>query len=153
MARAVSSFPKETARRDPNQTQWAAQFLAAAELERQGYVVCFTLGNTRTADLMVGHPKTGVQFWVDVKGSAPKSSWMVKRKSSFPNLFYILVFVSSERNHDEFFILTQAETNNLIQQRQGELFQRDGYDKTKWQDGFLWRSPLEHKEKWGKLPQ
>ena len=52
-----------------SQTEWTAAFLAAAELVRGGYVVSFTMGNrTPMADLMVGNPKNGDQFWVDVKG-------------------------------------------------------------------------------------
>ena len=53
-------------------TQWCAQFLAASELVRLGYVVSFTMGShTPTADLMVGVPQTGLQFWVDVKLKNP----------------------------------------------------------------------------------
>jgi len=49
-------------------TQWAAQFLAAAELARRGYSVSFTMGNNAlVADLMVG-TEAGKQSWVDVKG-------------------------------------------------------------------------------------
>ena len=46
-------YPSAKAQR----TQWCAQFLAASELVRLGYVVSFTMGNnTPTADLMVGVP-------------------------------------------------------------------------------------------------
>jgi hypothetical protein len=40
--------------------QWAAQYLAAAELERNGYDVPFTAGNaTPVMDLVVTHAGTG----------------------------------------------------------------------------------------------
>jgi hypothetical protein len=40
-------------------TQWAAQFLVAAELTRRGHTGAFTMGNnTPVADLMVGAPST-----------------------------------------------------------------------------------------------
>jgi hypothetical protein len=57
-------MPTRTARQQ--RTQWAAQFLAASELVRRGHVVSFTMGNhTPTADLMVGVPESGLQFWVE----------------------------------------------------------------------------------------
>lgn len=57
-------------------TQWAAQFLVAAELERVGYVVTSTMGHaTPVAYLMVG-PTNGEQFWVDVKGLAKNNVWL-----------------------------------------------------------------------------
>ena len=58
--------------------QWGGQFLVAAELESHEYDVCFTMGNrnhTPIADLMVGHSKTGAQFWVDVKAQRVQTSW------------------------------------------------------------------------------
>jgi hypothetical protein len=70
-------------------TQWASQFLVAAELERVGYVVTFTMGHaTPVADLMVGHPN-GRQFWIDVKGLATRNSWWGKEKPLRPGLFYV----------------------------------------------------------------
>ena len=71
-------------------TQWAAQFLVAAELERHGYVVSFTMGHaTPAADLMVGHP-VGTQFWIDVKGLAKPTSWPGGGiKPTRINLFYV----------------------------------------------------------------
>jgi len=79
-------------------TQWAAQFLVAAELTRRGYTVSFTMGNnTPFADLMVGAP-TGKQFWVDVKGLAQKSPWLLRPKSHHPELYYVLVYLTPLAN-------------------------------------------------------
>src|SRR5580658_5257821 len=97
--------------------QWAAQFLVAAELERYGYVVAFTMGNsTPVADLMVGHPATGAQFWVDVKGQWTLNAWWGRAKPQRPNLFYILTLVDRVRRKDRFFVLDQPEFNGLVAQ-------------------------------------
>lgn len=97
------------------QTQWATQFLAAAELIRRGYTVSFTQGNnTPVADLMVGSPSSKL-FWVDVKGLSSKNAWLLSPKAPRENLFYILVLLSplvespKQRAADRFFILSQAE--------------------------------------------
>src|ERR1035437_5877994 len=95
-------------------TQWAAQFLVAAELERHQYAVSFTMGNyTPVADLMVGHPN-GKQFWVDVKGIVGRNSWWGLPKPERLHLFYILVSLGGQRREDRFFILNQTEWNGLI---------------------------------------
>jgi hypothetical protein len=75
------------------QTQWATQFLAAAELIRRGYTVSFTQGNnTPVADLMVGSPSSKL-FWVDVKGLSSKNIWVVSPKDSREELFYVLMLL------------------------------------------------------------
>src|ERR1700738_4391592 len=95
--------------------QWAAQFLVAAELERHGYVVTFTMGHaTPVADLMVGHTE-GDQFWVDVKGLKRPNAWLGKIKPPRKNLFYILTLVGTDRHEDRFFILSQSEWNELVE--------------------------------------
>jgi hypothetical protein len=76
------------------QTQWTAQFLAAAELVRRSFVVSFTMGNsTPIADLMVG-TLSGEQFWVDVKGLSGKAAWLVKPKPDRHNLYYVLMLLA-----------------------------------------------------------
>jgi len=68
--------------------QWAAQFLVAGELARHGYEVSFTMGNnTPVADLMVGHPNTGAQFWVDVKGQLDGERLVGRFQSAAPESF------------------------------------------------------------------
>jgi hypothetical protein len=48
-------------------SQWAAQFAAAAQLALRGYLVGLTLGNTPTADVLLESPQ-GAGFAVEVKG-------------------------------------------------------------------------------------
>ena len=131
-------------------TQWAAQFLAAAELARQGYLVAFTMGNhTPMADLMVGHLESGDQFWVDVKGLSATGAWLLGEKADLPNLFYILVRVAEKRENDRFFILTQMEAKHLI----GEYWTaHPNQTPTAALAGFNWGAVLDHENRWDKLP-
>jgi hypothetical protein len=128
-------------------TQWAAQFLVAAELERKNYTVSFTMGNhTPVADLMVGHP-TGQQFWVDVKGLASPNAWWGKPKPDRRDLFYVLVLIGSQRQQDRFFILRQADFNNLIREYE------ESHPTAKKLGGFNWRAPHRFENLWETLPE
>ena len=127
--------------------QWAAHFLAAGELARHGYEVSFTMGNnTPVADLMVGHPKTGSQFWVDVKGQWTSNAWWGTSKQQRSNLFYILVLVAPSRSDDRFFVLSQTEFDDLIEQY------RLAHQNAKPVGGFNWRDPHRYENQWAKLP-
>lgn len=134
-------------------TQWATQFLAAAELVRRNYTVSFTMGNnTPTADLMVGTP-TGRQFWIDVKGLSVKTDWLFRPKAIHRNLFYILVHLSQlaapgkRREPDSFFILTQSEANAL------ESAYRAARPANKTtMPGFKFVEAEPHRDRWDKLP-
>ena len=64
------------------QTQWAAQFYAAAELTRRGYQVAFTLGNAPRTDLLVSTPNDDLQFKIDVKGQSTRTfGWSRNERS------------------------------------------------------------------------
>jgi hypothetical protein len=136
------------------QTQWATQFLAAAELIRRGYTVSFTQGNhTPVADLMVGSPSSKL-FWVDVKGLSAKNAWLIAPKEPRDDLFYILILLSplaegpSKRRPDRFFILTQAEANVL------EAAYRRAHPNDKGIiPGFNFDAPAAHEDLWEKLPR
>jgi hypothetical protein len=130
------------------QTQWATQFLVAAELIRRGYTVSFT-----QADLMVGSPSSKL-FWVDVKGLSAKNSWMITPKEPRDDLFYVLVLLSplaekpKERVVDRFFILTQPEVNKI------EAAYRKAHPNDKGlAPGFPFSSPSAHEDLWDKLPR
>ena len=136
------------------QTQWATQFLAAAELIRRGYTVSFTQGNnTPVADLMVGSPSSKL-FWVDVKGLSSKNPWLITPKAPRGELFYVLVLLSplaqnpKERTPDRFFILTQAEANDL------ESAYRQAHPKDKGAiPGFAFADAAGCEDCWEKLPR
>jgi hypothetical protein len=136
------------------QTQWATQFLAAAELIRRGYTVSFTQGNnTPVADLMVGSPSSKL-FWVDVKGLSAKNAWLITPKELRDDLFYILILLSplaerpGARGPDRFFVLTQTEANDL------EAAYRKAHPKDKGLiPGFNFSAPADHEDHWEKLPQ
>jgi hypothetical protein len=130
-------------------TQWAAQFLAASELVRRGYLVSFTMGNsTPLADLMVGYQSSGIQFWVDVKGNSAQRGWFCREKPSFPRLYYILVGVGMHRENDRFFILSQDKLNELIRQD----LARHPLQKPGW-DGVIWKDALPFENAWNTLPR
>lgn len=100
------------------QAEWAAVFLAAAELTRRGYRVSFTLGqNAPLADLVVRAPSRKA-FIVDVKGKCRPGRWVVKPKIHTPDLFYILVRLSiapigAAPGEDRYYVLDQAEATRL----------------------------------------
>ncbi len=127
-------------------TQWTAQFLAASELVRNGYVVSFTMGNrTPIADLTVGRPDATSLFWVDVKGLGSNNAWLVRRRENIDNLFYILVRVGEKRDNDIFFILSHQQINKLID----ESHRNYPNDPT---DGFGWKYPAPYRDNWSILP-
>jgi hypothetical protein len=135
------------------QTQWATQFLAAAELIRRDYMVSFTQGNnTPVADLIVASPSSK-PFWVDVKGLSSKNAWIIKSKENRNDLFYILILLSplanspKVRDADRFFVLTQAEVNEL------EAAYRRAHPNDKGAiPGFGFSAVSAHEDKWEKLP-
>ena len=136
------------------QTQWATQFLAAAELIRRGYTVSFTQGNnTPVADLMVGAPSSRL-FWVDVKGLSSKNAWLINPKEPRSALFYILGLLSplaagSERRAaDRFFVLSQAEVNAC----EADYMRAHPNDKGLIR-GFGFGGALSHEDQWEKLPR
>jgi len=135
------------------QTQWATQFLAAAELVRRGYSVSFTQGNnTPVADLMVGSPSSKL-FWVDVKGLSSKNAWLISPKAPQDDLFYILVLLSplveksKERIADRFFILTQTEVADCEKAYMGAHPNDKGLIR-----GFGFPGAAPHEDLWEKLP-
>lgn len=144
----------DTPLRRAQKSQWAAQFLVASELARRGYDVSFTMGNnTPIADLMVGSPVSGQQFWIDVKGLTSKTAWLVTPKTQRKGLFYVLVYLSplnesgKKVGTDRFFVLTQEETNALL----------DDYRKAHPGDkgkmlGFGFNDPRQFESAWSKLP-
>jgi hypothetical protein len=135
-----------------SRSEWAALFLAAAELVRQGCLVSFTMGNrTPVADLLVAHVATGSQFMVDVKGQSSRNQWIIGIKEDVPMLFYILVLVGSARDKDCFFVLRQAEAKRLIQEN-AEAHPHQKPLNPKGFSGFSFSAAVPFKDQWDNLP-
>ncbi len=132
------------------QTQWAAQFYAAAELARRGNLVALTHGNAQRADLLVESQK-GQKFSVDVKGQATHNWWLVSERDDHPD-YYILVYVPAAGNQPEYFLLTGAEMAAEM-----ELVRQDALAKDQvWTgkgSGISWRTGATYLDKWNTLPQ
>lgn len=71
------------------QTQWAAQFYAAAELTRRGYLVSLTFGNASEIDLLAVSP-SGKHFAVDVKGQSTRNFWLIQQRKNRDDLYFIV---------------------------------------------------------------
>ena len=132
-----------------HQTQWAAQFAVASELCKRGYEVAFTSGHTTpVADLMVVSPMSKEMFLVNVKGLYRMNPWLIKRKSQRANLFYILAYVPADEPN-QFFIMTQTQATQLIQDELERLKRADTYPVT----GFVWKLALPYQNAWAILPK
>ena len=94
------------------QTQWATQFYAAAELTRRGYLVSLTFGNAPVADLLVVSPNN-IHFMVDVKGQSTKNFWLIQRRETFDNLYYILIYLPKKiLEPPKYYLLSGEEMMN-----------------------------------------
>lgn len=145
----MSVLEKRTGRARAHQTQWAAQFAVASELCKRGYEVAFTSGHTTpVADLMVVSPKNKTMFLVDVKGLYRMNPWVIKRKPSRDNLFYILAFVPTGETN-RFFILSQSEIDQHVESELKRLGRPDDYPMT----GITFRQGMNHENAWDALPE
>lgn len=140
------------------QTQWAAQFFAAAELTRRGYQVALTLGNAVYTDLMVESP-SGHHFDVDVKGQSTKGFWIVKKRTPDDNRYFILVYVPRDSDEaPQYFILSSIEMENLIVQERDESRNKLENQGKIWDpndnrfSGIKWTKAFEYKD-WMILPK
>lgn len=133
------------------QTQWAAQFFAAAELSRRGYLVSLTLGNAPAVDLVVVSPNQR-QFMVDVKGLASRNFWFVReRPAPPPDLFYIFVQVPAPTLPPRFFVLSCDDLIKEMKTAKEETLAQGG----KWAgaEGIFWKSALAYEDSWDALPK
>jgi hypothetical protein len=64
------------------------------------------------------------------------------------SVFYALAFVPTDAPN-QFFIMSQRTATALIEAELKRLERRDDYAVT----GFVWKSALEHKERWDILPK
>jgi hypothetical protein len=132
-----------------HQTQWAAQFAVASELCKRGYEVSFTMGNaTPLADLMVVSPKRKQMFLIDVKGLYRRNPWLLRRKPQRNDLYYVLAYVPADA-HNQFFVLTQAQANQLVEDELRRLSRPDDYPV----EGFVWKLASPFENAWDTLPE
>jgi len=133
------------------QTQWSAQFFAAAELTRRGYLVSLTLGNAPVVDLLVVSP-TGTHFQVDVKGLSSRNFWLIRERPCPPDLFFILVHVPLKGGHPNFFVLPASTVmSEIANLRQKTLDQRKKW--VDWGAGLNWGTAAPYQDRWDLLPQ
>ena len=130
-------------------TQWAAQFYAAAELTRRGYLVSLTFGNAPVSDLLVRSPN-GKQFTVDVKGQSTKNFWLIQPRLANPEHFFILVFLPKQNKPPQYFIMSSDELMRLREEYKQAMLARG-----KCRDdlgGINWSTALGYDNKWDNLP-
>jgi hypothetical protein len=107
------------------------------------------MGNaTPLADLMVVSPALKQMFLIDVKGLYRRNPWLVKRKVQRANLFYVLAYVPTGEPN-QFFVMTQAQAHQLIEDELSRLGRPDSYPVT----GISWNQALVHRDAWNVLPQ
>ena len=139
------------------ETQWAAQFYAAAELTRRGFLVSFTMGNAKRTDLLVTSPG-GENFTVQVKGSKTKAGWWAKEPEASDKHFYILVYVESYPKDGKeqppcvprFFIMESEEVQRLVGEEKKAFLRK--HQKPMTNEGLSWRQALDHENQWETLP-
>ena len=94
---------------DTYSSKWAAQFLVAGELSRQGYKAAILLGNAPGTDLLVESPN-GVTFRVQCKGLKSPNFWPLKWHEAQESLYYILVLAPREaEKKPRYFVMTSRD--------------------------------------------
>ncbi|HHY35748.1 MAG TPA: hypothetical protein GX510_09020 [Firmicutes bacterium] len=132
-------------------TQWSAQFFAAAELARRGYLVSLTLGNAPSADLIVQSPK-GTRFTVDVKGQATKNFWLIQKREANPAAhFFILVYLPKSYDPPWYFIVPSDELMKKREEYARKIISR-GRPYRDDLGGINWSTAHEYRDKWDCLP-
>lgn len=106
------------------------------------------MGNaTPLADLMVVSPQEKRMFLVDVKGLYRRNPWLLKRKSQRDDLYYVLAYVPAD-TPNQFFVLTQAQANKLVEDELRRLRRANDYPV----EGFVWKLALPFENAWEILP-
>jgi hypothetical protein len=130
-------------------TQWAAQFFAAAELTRRGYLVSLTFGNAPVSDLFV-KSLNGKQFTVDVKGQSTKNFWLIQPRIPNPEHFFILVFLPKQSSPPQYFIMSSDEL-----MRRSDEYKQSVLSRGKYRDDLgdiNWSTAFDGEGRWDNLP-
>lgn len=122
--------------------QWAARFLAAAQLAVRGYRVM--VPDPATAEMLAVESPAGSAFGVSVVGIMRENSPWTVRRGATPALYLAVLAVPSP-GHPRYFVLTPDEVaealRKMVPQRATSL------------GGFRIRDVVEHEDRWEKLPR
>ena len=136
-------------------TQWAAQFYAAAELTRRGYLVSITLGNAPVVDLLVVSP-SGKHFMVDVKGLSSKTCWLIRRPEAQDDLYFVLVYIPPASGSPlayqspDFYVLSSAEVVKELEETKS-VREAAGTYRPDFED-IRYKPILKYQNRWEVLP-
>jgi hypothetical protein len=131
-------------------TQWAAQFYAAAELTRCGYLVSLTLGNAPECDLVVRSP-LGVHFEIDVKGVSSRNFWLIQEREPRVDLYFVLVYLTPAPTSPSFFIMSSSEVMAAIADLKRQTIAA-GKNWPASGAGINWGTSLTYENRWSILP-
>jgi len=119
--------------------------LVSKELTRRGYAV--SPGDARSGIDLEIRSQSERTFWIAVTSLWKKGTWWPTKKPLMPNLFSVLVLVGDDDGDSaRFFILTQNELNDLIDEYQSK------HPGQKPLGGFSWPYPLAFVDSWSTLP-
>ena len=132
------------------QTQWAAQFFAAAEICRRGHMVALTLGNAPQTDLVAISP-AGNKYRVEIKGLSEPNWWLISpHRQAEADLYFVLVHVPKDLTAPHFFILSSAE---MVQEMAPVLAEIDAKGLSESGAGLRWKQGLPYENHWQTLPE
>jgi hypothetical protein len=129
-------------RLDKNTIALAGEFAVLSQLALQGYDTNMTLGHTKSFDIFVSHPKTGIMFKLEVKtkyrSSSKKSTksklfgevvgnWIMDKKhetNKDPALFYCFAIFCEPTNTFQFYIVPSKVVAKYVTEEH-QLFLRE----------------------------
>ena len=151
MKEQTSTQTKKTSKqRLKYKTQWTAQFYTAAELIRRGYLASLNFGNAPVADLLVQSPE-GKQVTVDVKGQSTHDFWIIQRRETNPNHYFVLVFLAKGQQPPSFYILSSDEMMKKRTEYEEESTKRGKYRDD--MGGFNFTTAFAYEDHWDTLPE
>ncbi len=101
----------------------AGEYYVAAELSRRGYVVSFTLRNTKGIDILVSSEDGSKSRAIQVKSSNNEAkAWVLNKKSELSfsdNLFYVFVNLKTVDSRPDFYIVPSKVVAKFIKESHG----------------------------------
>ena len=103
----------------------AGEFYVAAELQRRGISAAVTYGNAKRADVVAFSNADERVVKIEVKTTTSDDKWVIGNKipeqSQTP---WVFVRIPEGDGHPDFFVLTQAEINQILTPIAGEYRRR-----------------------------